>query len=107
MRAGDRLPDLSLRNPGARSRLLEDWIVPKHRVFGLNLDKDDIETMKGDLCDADVVSLSTSDLDDEGRRLLGDDGKIFVLRPDGYVGFRARMGFQVELMNYARANAFA
>jgi hypothetical protein len=107
MRAGDRLPDLSLRNPGARSRLLEDWIVPKHRVFGLNLDKDDIETMKGDLCDADVVSLSTSDLDDEGRRLLGDDGKIFVLRPDGYVGFRARMGFQVELMNYARVNAFA
>jgi hypothetical protein len=63
--------------------------------------------MKGDLRDAEVVSLSTSDLDDEGKRLLGDDGKIFVLRPDGYVGFRARMGFQVELMNYARVNAFA
>ena len=79
MRAGDRLPDLPLRNRGARSRLLQDWILPKHRVFGLNLDKDDIEMMKGDLRDAEVVSLSTSDLDDEGKRLLGDDGKNICL----------------------------
>jgi 2-polyprenyl-6-methoxyphenol hydroxylase-like FAD-dependent oxidoreductase len=107
MRAGDRLPDLPLRHPGARSSLLEDWTAPRHRVFGLNLDKDDIETMRSDLHDADVVSLATSDLYGEGRKLLGDDGKMFVLRPDGYVGFRARMGFQAELMNYARLNALA
>ncbi|HMG87920.1 MAG TPA: FAD-dependent monooxygenase [Terracidiphilus sp.] len=109
LRAGDRLPDLPLRNRIVRSRLLEDWTAPKHRVFGLNLDKDDIETMKNELrdADADVVSVATSDFYDDGRRLLGDDGKIFVLRPDGYVGFRSRMGFQAELMNYARRNAFA
>jgi 2-polyprenyl-6-methoxyphenol hydroxylase-like FAD-dependent oxidoreductase len=107
MRAGDRLPDLPLQNRIGRSSLLEDWTAPKHRVFGLNLDKDDIETMKHELHDAEVVAVSTPDLDDEGRRLLGDEGKIFVLRPDGYVGFRARMGFQAELMNYARRNAFA
>ncbi len=107
MRAGDRLPDLPLQNRIVRSSLLADWTAPKHRVFGLNLDKDDIETMKQDLHDAEVVALATSDLYDEGRRLLGDDGKIFVLRPDGYVGFRSRMGFQAELMNYARVNAFA
>jgi hypothetical protein len=63
--------------------------------------------MKRDLPNAEVVGVATSDFYDEGRRLLGDDGKVFVLRPDGYVGFRARMGFQVELKNYARANAFA
>ena len=109
LRAGDRLPDLPLRNRTVRSRLLEDWTAPKHRVFGLNLDQDDIETMRNELrdADADVVSVATSDFYDDGRRLLGDDGKIFVLRPDGYVGFRARMGFNVELMNYARQNAFA
>ena len=107
MRAGDRLPDLPLRNSSVRSRLLEDWTAPRHRVFGLNLDKDDIETMRNGLHNADVVSLATSDFYDGGRRLLGDDGKMFVLRPDGYVGFRARMGFQVELMNYARLHAFA
>jgi hypothetical protein len=102
MRAGDRLPDLPLQNRIVRSSLLEDWTAPKHRVFGLNLDKDDIETMKREIRDAEVVAVATSDFYDEGRRLLGDDGKVFVLRPDGYVGFRARMGFQVELMNYAR-----
>lgn len=106
MRAGDRLPDLPLQNRIVRSSLLEDWTAPKHRVFGLNLDKDDIETMKREIRDADVVAVATSDFYDEGRRLLGDDGKVFVLRPDGYVGFRARMGFQVELKNYARVNAF-
>jgi 2-polyprenyl-6-methoxyphenol hydroxylase-like FAD-dependent oxidoreductase len=107
MRAGDRLPDLPLQNRIVRSSLLADWTAPKHRVFGLNLDTDDIETMKRELHDAEVVPVATSDFYDEGRRFLGDDGKIFVLRPDGYLGFRARMGFQVELMNYARLNAFA
>ena len=57
MRAGDRLPDLPLRNRTVRSSLLQDWTVPNHRVFGLNLDKDDIETMKRDLRDAEVVAL--------------------------------------------------
>jgi hypothetical protein len=107
LRAGDRLPDLPLQNRIVRSSLLQDWTAPKHRVFGLNLDPDDIETMKRDLPNAEVVGVATSDFYDEGRRLLGDDGKVFVLRPDGYVGFRARMGFQVELKNYALANAFA
>lgn len=107
LRAGDRLPDLPLQNRIVRSSLLADWTAPKHRVFGLNLDKDDIETMKHELPNAEVVAVATSDFYDQGRRLLGDDGKIFVLRPDGYVGFRARMGFQVELKNYARQNAFA
>ena len=103
LRAGDRLPDFSLRTSG--STLLHDWTVPRHRVFCLNSDEDDVETLKGNLRHADVVPLASSDLDKEGKRLLGDDGKMFVLRPDGYVGFRARMGFQAELMNYARQDA--
>lgn len=104
LRAGDRLPDLPLKNSGGCSALLEDWTSPWHRVFGLNLDADDIETLRKNVRHADVVSLSTADLGYEGRRLFGDDGKLFVLRPDGYLGFRAPMGFNVELMNYARQN---
>jgi len=107
LRAGDRLPDLSLRNGGLQSTLLQDWTTPRHRVFGLNLDEDDIETLRNDLRHADVIHLATADLDAEGRYLLGDDGKMFVLRPDGYVGFRGRMGYQAELMNYARQEALA
>ena len=106
LRAGDRLPDLQLKNCGVRSTLLGDWTEPRHRVFGLNLDKDDIDILRSNLRWADVVPLINSDLDDEGRRLLGDEGKMFVLRPDGYIGFRGRMGFQAELMNYAHKCAF-
>lgn len=105
LRAGDRLPDLPLRDGGNQSTLLAGWTEPRHRVFGLNLDKDDIETLRDGLHHADVVPLATSDLEYEGRKLFGDDGKMFVLRPDGYLGFRSPMGFQVELMHYAAHNA--
>lgn len=104
LRAGDRLPDLPLHNPGVRSTLLADWTSPQHRVIGLNLDGDDIETLGKNVPRADVFPLRTDDLQYEGRKLLGDDGKLFVLRPDGYLGFRAPMGFNVELMDYAREN---
>ena len=105
LRAGDRLPDLRLRNSGVRSTLLQDWTAPRHSVFCLNLDKGDVETLRSSLRHADVVPLAVSDLDEEGKRFLGDEGKMVVLRPDGYVGFRARMGFQAELMNYAGRDA--
>jgi 2-polyprenyl-6-methoxyphenol hydroxylase-like FAD-dependent oxidoreductase len=102
LRAGDRVPDLPLRNPNGRTSILGDWTSPKHRVIALNLDTDDIETLVRSVPDAEVVPLKTEDLDREGKRLFGDDGKLFMLRPDGYLGFRAPMGFNVELMNYAR-----
>lgn len=104
LRAGDRLPDLPLRQPNGHSSLLEDWTSPLHRVYGLNLDAIDMETLRNSVPHAEVVSLSTADLGHDGRRLFGDDGKLFALRPDGYLGFRGPMGFNAELMNYARRN---
>jgi 2-polyprenyl-6-methoxyphenol hydroxylase-like FAD-dependent oxidoreductase len=101
LRAGDRLPDLRLRNSPGQSTLLEGWTSPRHLVLALNLDLDDIETLRRSINHADVASLSTSQLDYEGKRLFGDDGKMFVLRPDGYLGFRSPIGFQAELMQYA------
>ena len=107
LRAGDRVPDLPLRGPSRQTSLLEDWTIPRHRVFGLNLDQDDIQLMRTDLPNVDVVALAASELDHEGRRLIGDDGKIFVLRPDGYLGFRSPMGFRAELLRYAKQEALA
>lgn len=106
LRAGDRIPDLPL-NHGRQASLLDGWTTSRHLVFGLNLDQDDIRTMRKDLPNADVVALATTDLKHEGRRLFGDDGKIFVLRPDGYLGFRSPMGFRVELLKYARQEGLA
>lgn len=102
LRAGDRLPDLALRGSRGGSTLLGGWTSPRHLVMGLDLDKDDMETLRSSLPRADVLSVSTAELDREGKRLFGDDGKLFALRPDGYLGFRAPVGFNVELMNYAR-----
>ena len=107
LRAGDRIPDLPLHGASRQSSLLEDWTEPRHRVFGLELDQDDLQSMRADLPHADVVSLAAKELNGEGRRLFGDDGKIFVMRPDGYLGFRSPMGFKVELMNYARQEGLA
>ncbi len=105
LRAGDRLPDLPIQNGSGRSTLLSAWTSPQHRIFALNLDNADIQTMRAALPGTDVVPLATANLDHDGRKLLGDDGKFFVLRPDGYLGFRSPMGFQVELMHYAAQNA--
>lgn len=107
LRAGDRIPDLPLRGASRHTSLLDGWTVPRHRVFGLNLDQDDMQSMRADLPNVDVVALAASELNYEGRRLFGDDGKIFAMRPDGYLGFRSPMGFKVELMNYARQEALA
>lgn len=104
LRAGDRLPDVRLRNSG-HSTLLEGWTSPRHQILALNLDLDDVEALRHGLSHADVMSLSSSELNCEGKRLFGDDGKMFVLRPDGYLGFRSPIGFQVELMQYARQEA--
>jgi len=107
LRAGDRIPDLPLHGASRHTSLLDGWTVPRHRVFGLNLDQDDMQSMRADLPNADVVALAASELSYEGRQLFGDDGKIFVMRPDGYLGFRSPMGFRVELMDYARREALA
>lgn len=105
LRAGDRLPDLCLPHPGTHSTLLQDWTAPRHRVIAWNLDKDDVETLRSSVHNADVVPLATADLEYEDRRLFGVEGKLFVLRPDGYLGFRAPIGYNAELMNYARQDA--
>ena len=81
--------------------------MPRHRAFALNLDQDDVQSMRADLPNVDVVALSTADLSMRASRLFGDDGKIFVLRPDGYLGFRSPMGFRVELLKYARQEGLA
>jgi 2-polyprenyl-6-methoxyphenol hydroxylase-like FAD-dependent oxidoreductase len=107
LRAGDRIPDLPLRGSSREASLLDGWTVPRHRVFALNLDQDDIQSMRGELPNVDVVALATTNLGYEGRKLFGDDGKIFVMRPDGYLGFRSPMGFRVELMKYARQETLA
>ena len=74
-------------------------------MFELNLDGDDLAMLRSILRHVDVVELATADLDAEGKHLLGLEAKVLVLRPDGYIGFRSKAGYQAELIDYARQDA--
>jgi 2-polyprenyl-6-methoxyphenol hydroxylase-like FAD-dependent oxidoreductase len=102
LRSGDRMPDLKLGGEKGGSMLLDDWTDSKH--VALLLDPTDAEKVQitKDLAHARVVSLNASDLDQEGRDLLGTDKKLFILRPDGYIGFRGPLAKSGEREAYAR-----
>jgi 2-polyprenyl-6-methoxyphenol hydroxylase-like FAD-dependent oxidoreductase len=78
LRAGDRLPDLSL---ASRGTLLGDWTDGKPFVVSVNGAKSALSNLRN-------VEIATEELDDEGRRLLGDHEKLLIVRPDGYLGYR-------------------
>ena len=102
LRAGDRLPDLTLLNPGDETTLLRDWTEPRHLALVVNGSDVEIAHIRAELPEADVVPLYTPQLDDEGISLLGICKKILIVRPDGYVGFRGALADQKEWRAYAR-----
>ncbi len=102
LRAGDRLPDLTLLNPSDETTLLRNWTASKHLALVINGCDAEITQVRSDLGEADVVCLYTPQLDDEGIRLLGIKKKVIIVRPDGYVGFRAPLSQHKERRAYAQ-----
>jgi hypothetical protein len=51
---------------------------------------------------AKVVTIASSQLDDEGRRLLGVERKVFIVRPDGYIGYRGSRSRSAEFASYVK-----
>jgi 2-polyprenyl-6-methoxyphenol hydroxylase-like FAD-dependent oxidoreductase len=88
LRAGDRMPDLSLRS----GTLLGDWTEAGPLAVMVNSSED--------VAGVQVMLVESSELSEEGRKLLGDEPKVIVLRPDGYVGFRGGMGDLPTLDRY-------
>jgi len=102
LRAGDRLPDLTLLNPGDQTTLLGSWTEGKHLALVVNGSDAEIAQIRSELPEAEVVRLYTPQLDDEGIGLLGIRKKVIMIRPDGYAGFRAPLAQLKELRAYAR-----
>jgi hypothetical protein len=101
LNAGDRMPDVDISRQGECSSLLHDWTDGRHLAVLINatdLEKTEIES---ELTHATAVSINAADLDDEGRRLLGNEKTVFVVRPDGYIGFRGPPDKRGELGAYA------
>jgi 2-polyprenyl-6-methoxyphenol hydroxylase-like FAD-dependent oxidoreductase len=99
LRAGDRIPDLARRGSPT---LLEDWTDGKHLAILLDSTDAEAQALTAHLTHVEVLHLQSSDLDEEGRRLLGTQKKLLLVRPDGYIGFRGPITKSAELAAYAR-----
>jgi len=99
---GDRMPDLTLLNPGDKTTLLRDWTMAKHLALVINGSDVEKARIRSEMPGAEVISVVTPQLDDEGIRLLGTHKKVLIVRPDGYVGFRGSMAQEEERRAYAQ-----
>jgi 2-polyprenyl-6-methoxyphenol hydroxylase-like FAD-dependent oxidoreductase len=106
--AGDRMPDVDLvGGPGGKKSLLGGWKDGRHLAVAMEAADGFLSELKQSLPGAGVVALRAADLDEHGRRLLGARPGVFVVRPDGYVGFRGALEKAGELQGYARQDAIA
>jgi 2-polyprenyl-6-methoxyphenol hydroxylase-like FAD-dependent oxidoreductase len=105
LRAGDRLPDLTLHYPGEKLTLLREWTEARHLVLVINGSDAEVDQVRLNIPQAEVIPLHLPQLDDEGINLLGIKKKIVIVRPDGYVGFRGPIGRKQEWLDYARQDA--
>jgi 2-polyprenyl-6-methoxyphenol hydroxylase-like FAD-dependent oxidoreductase len=109
LRAGDRMPDLALRTGREPGTLLGHWTEAQHLAVLLLPGEaaDEVTTLRRSLVHPNVVALPVSALDDEGRRLLGSEVKLLIVRLDGYIGFRGPLQDRDGWQAYARQDALA
>jgi 2-polyprenyl-6-methoxyphenol hydroxylase-like FAD-dependent oxidoreductase len=107
LRAGDRMPDLPVGTNGSSTTLLRNWTQARHLVIPYNADADELDGLKMRLPLADVYQLYSADLNQKGRKLLGRSKKLFILRPDGYIGFRGRLDKHDDWIGYAYQDRLA
>jgi len=107
LRAGDRMPDITLMSPGGKTPLLRTWTDARHLVLVINCSILEVAQVRSDLPEADVVSVCTPHLDDEGIGLLGTKKKVVIVRPDGYIGFRGTMKHRNDWRQYALQDGLA
>ena len=99
LRAGDRMPDLATLGGGT---LLGAWTSGKHLAILLDATEPQEADLRANLLYAEVLSLKQADLDEQGAHFVGDQEKLLIVRPDGYVGYRGPIENRVEWMNYAK-----
>ena len=88
LRAGDRMPDVNVVMEDGTRGLLADWTEAEHLAVLMNAMPMENGELEKQLARTKVVTIVSSQLDDEGRRLFGVERKVFIVRPDGYIGYR-------------------
>jgi 2-polyprenyl-6-methoxyphenol hydroxylase-like FAD-dependent oxidoreductase len=102
LRAGDRIPDVDITKDGKPSTLLDQWTELRHLAILANLSIAQRQEVAVQLKRAELMSVDDSELDEKGRKLFGSEGKIVVVRPDGYIGYRGLVDETDNLNSYAR-----
>jgi hypothetical protein len=84
LRAGDRMPDLDLRNQmGDHTTLLGDWTGARHLAIVVNATEEFEAEIASSLGRAQVVAILDKHLDPEGQRLVGQQPKLIIVRAVG------------------------
>jgi hypothetical protein len=101
------VPDLAVSTNGGACTLLQNWTDARHFALVLtpNGTTIEMESICTGLPNARATALHPSALDEEGRRLLGMEKKLLIVRPDGYVGFRGPLDKPELWQAYARQDA--
>ncbi len=106
LRAGDRFPDLAWCTPG-KETMLGSWTEPMHLALLVNGSESLAQELQSGLRHARVGSVHMPEMDNEGRRLLGAEKKLVIVRPDGYVGYRGPLMPHHDWASYVQQDALA
>jgi hypothetical protein len=99
LRAGDRMPDISIADG---QTLLGNWTSANHlAVFYNTTERDEFRLIEL-LPPIDMTVLRRKNLDEGGQHLFGTEAKLFLVRPDGYIGFRGPADMVRDLKGYSR-----
>ena len=108
LRAGDRMPDLTLSGDPAHPTLLTGWRAARHLALVLQgPDHPDSPAAPAPSLDTDTLTLNTAGLDGVAKKLLGTESKLILVRPDGYVGYRGKLEHSPQLAAYLHRVALA
>ena len=107
--AGDRAPDAGLIVDGEPRRMFDLLREPTHFVFAHRAHTDAIAKLRRAFAEAPLAGLARVVIADEGEELLeryhlGQSSTLWVVRPDGYLGYRQN-GDEIEpLLAWFTAN---
>jgi 2-polyprenyl-6-methoxyphenol hydroxylase-like FAD-dependent oxidoreductase len=101
-RPGDRAPDIVVAGPAERSRLYEVLRSGRHVLLVSGSDPVGISESPVLRPYRNVLAVVGGDFDSRRITLRGRAGPVHLIRPDGYIAARGRLGEMAAVLDYLR-----